>query len=110
MINNENEKWMDIPHYEGLYMVSNFGRIKSVERDVFMPDGETRNGHIEEHIVPQYDNGTGYQFVNLCKNNKRKREYVHRLVALAFIPNPDKKPQVDHIDTDKANNIVENLR
>lgn len=103
------EVWKPILHYEDAYLVSNYGRVKALERDTYMPNG-IRNGHIKEHIVPQNNNGRGYQFVVLNYKGKSKREYVHRLVALTFIPNPENKPQVDHIDTDRANNLVTNLR
>lgn len=86
------ELWKDIPGYEGLYQVSNLGRVKS-------PKG----------IKTQSDNGRGYQKVQLYKNNKCKNEYVHRLVALAFVPNPNGLPQVNHKDEDKANNFADNL-
>lgn len=104
-----NEIWKPIKYYEGLYTVSNYGRVKSLERDVFMPDGIKKNGHIKEHYVSQHDNGRGYLFVVLYKNNKSKKEYVHRLVALTFIDNPQHFPQVNHKDEDKQNNYVENL-
>ena len=103
------EIWKDCIHYEGLYQVSNYGRVKSLERDTYALNG-TVNGHIKEHIVPQQDNGHGYQTVSLTKFGKTRKEYVHRLVAMAFIPNPENKPQVDHINTDKADNVVTNLR
>lgn len=89
------EVWKDIPIYEGLYEASNYGRIRN-----------KRNGKIKI----QRDNGRGYQYVNLWKNNKGRNEYVHRMVAMAFIPNPENKPCVDHINTDRADNRVENLQ
>ena len=88
------ELWKDIPQYEGLYQVSNYGRVKSVKTG---------------KIKCQSSKPNGYQFLQLYKNNKPKNEYVHRLVAMAFIPNPDKLPQVNHKDEDKANNFVDNL-
>lgn len=88
------EIWKDITHYEGLYQVSNLGRVRTVATG---------------KIKVQSDNGKGYQKVNLWKNGKGRNEYVHRLVALAFIPNPEKLPQVNHKDEDKANNFADNL-
>jgi hypothetical protein len=103
-----NEVWKPIKYYEDSYMVSNYGRVKSIERTLYRPDG-TVCGYIKEHYVSQHDNGRGYLFVNLYKNNKAKREYVHRLVALTFIDNPNNLPQVNHKDEDKQNNFVDNL-
>lgn len=103
-----NEIWKPVKHYEGFYEVSNYGRVKSIERDVFMYDG-TKSRHVKEHFVPHHDNGKGYLYVILYKNNVSKREYVHRIVAMAFIPNPDNLPQVNHKDEDKQNNYVDNL-
>lgn len=101
------EVWKDVKHYEGLYQVSNFGRVKSLGR---WKDNHSKKQWVEEKYLIQRNNGRGYLAVDLNKNNKTKREYVHRLVALTFIPNPEHKPQVDHIDTDRQNNRVENLR
>lgn len=103
-----NEIWKDIPHYEGLYQVSNLGRVKSLDRTVVGKDG---NSYFKKGcFITQHDNTKGYLFVYLWRNNESKREYTHRLVALAFIDNPEHKPQVDHIDTDRQNNRAENLR
>lgn len=89
------EEWKDIPGYEGLYQVSNLGRIYSFKTGEYLKLG------INSH---------GYTRVSLLKNYKTRQHNVHRLVALAFIPNPDNKPNVDHINGDKADNKVENLR
>ena len=63
----------------------------------------------EREIVPN-DNGNGYQYVSLCKDGKRVNSYVHRLVAEAFLPHSETENVVDHIDHDKRNNGVRNLR
>lgn len=60
-------------------------------------------------ILKTHYNRSGYEHVGLYKNSKKRHEYIHRLVALAFIPKPDNKPEVNHIDEDKSNNIYTNL-
>lgn len=87
-----NELWHDVPGYEGLYKVSSYGRIK-------------RNGRLKTFRV---DRG-GYYTVWLSKESEQKNYKVHRLVAQAFIPNPQNKLTVNHIDGNKQNNFVENL-
>ena len=104
------EVWKDIKGYEGLYQVSNKGRVKSMDRYA------DNNGALQfrpERILKQniQDTGTNKRCaVTLSKDGKVKRIRVHRLVAEAFIPNPENKPQIDHIDTDSTNNVVDNLR
>lgn len=93
------EEWKDIPGYEGLYMVSSEGRIKSLRY---------RHSN-QEHIIPGRDNGDGYFVVQLCKDG-RKMFTIHRLVATTFIPNPECKPYIDHINGDRKDNSVSNLR
>ena len=88
------EIWKDIKDYEGLYQVSNLGRVKS---------SYTNRG------LTGYKDTCGYLLVGLYKNNIRSSKKIHRLVAQAFIPNPDNKSQVNHIDEDKTNNNVSNL-
>ena len=102
------ENWKDIKGYEGFYQVSDCGRIKSLERDVYHPRGNVIR-HMEEKILVQRIGKVGYAYVSLCLNGKVKNEYVHRLVATAFIENPENKPQVNHIDEVKTNNAVSNL-
>ena len=86
------EVWRDVPGYEGLYQVSSLGRIM-------------RGGRIRK-LKKDYG---GYMVVSLCKKAVQKDGKVRRLVALAFIPNPEHKRVVNHIDGDKQNNRVENL-
>lgn len=97
------EIWVDIEGYEGLYQVSNFGRVRSLDRI-----GD--NGRIYKGVTKALsDNGRGYLQVNLKIKGKQRNLYIHRLVAQAFIPNPENKPEVNHIDGDKSNNFVSNL-
>ena len=93
------EEWKNIEGYEGLYQVSNEGRVKSLN---YSHTGQ-------ERLLKPANNNMGYLHVVLCKNGKMKTHTVHRLVALAFISNPDNKPEVNHKDEDKTNNCVENL-
>lgn len=100
-------EWMPIKGYEGKYEISNEGRIKSCEREVFqMGIGYRR---LKEYMMKPWDNGNGYKVVSLLKDGKRKNFYVHRLVAEHFIPNPNGFKEVNHIDYDKNNNNVMNL-
>lgn len=101
------EIWKDIVGYEGLYQISNYGRVKSVTRKVNCRNGTIKT--ISEKILASNPNNRGYYSVQLCYNSLPVRYLVHRLVANAFIPNPDNKEQVNHIDEDKANNSVDNL-
>ena len=89
------EVWKDIVGYENLYQVSNLGNVKTVKQN---------------KILKQHISAFGYLRCRMRKNNKTKKIVVHRLVAKAFIPNPENKPCVDHIDTNKQNNNVKNLR
>ena len=98
------EIWKDVIGYEGLYQVSNLGRVKSLDR--FCIDGRKRYGQIMKQVIT---NG-GYFAVGLRKGKGQKRYLVHRLVAEAFIPNTDNKPCVDHINTIRTDNRVCNLR
>lgn len=98
-----NEVWQDIDGYEGLYQVSNHGRIRSLDRYDSM--GRLRKGA----ILAINDNGHGYKNISLHKDGKTKTFYVHRLVALAFIPNENNLPQINHVDENRDNNHADNL-
>ena len=100
------EVWKDIPGYEGLYQINNYGIVKSLDRYVKHSKGGPRliKGKI---ISSKIDNG--YSRVKLCKDDSKKYYTVHRLVALTFINNPHGLPVVNHIDGNKLNNHVSNL-
>ena len=97
----EKKKWVE--GYEGLYWITNTGVVISADR-------YDRFNRKVGGVVKQQKAGSGYSFVALYKNGKGRQKYVHRLVAEAFIPNPENKREVDHIDNDKNNNNVSNLR
>lgn len=100
------EIWKDIEDYEGLYQVSNFGRIKSLDKIV----KGRNNYHLRKgKILIGRNDGGGYLMVALYKNRKRKDIKIHRLVAQAFIPNIENKPEINHIDRNKNNNSDSNL-
>ena len=98
------EIWKDITGYEGIYQVSNYGNVKAVART--LNDGRFR----KERMLKPYIDRDGYKKATLWYgNNPQKHYFVHRLVALAFIDNPDNYPQINHKDENPANNHVENL-
>ena len=106
------EIWKDIPGYEGLYQASSFGQIKSLGAVVHVGGKwcgpKTRRKR--EKILAQNKNIHGYKMVSLCKNGKVRVFTVHRLVMITFSQNIHGKPQIDHIDGDRANNNLNNLR
>jgi hypothetical protein len=90
------EEWRNIPGFEGLYQVSNMGRVKSLSR---------KKGRILKPVV----HSNGYMRINLYAGKKPQRKYVHRLVAETFLVNPQNKREVNHLDGDKTNNSIFNL-
>jgi hypothetical protein len=100
------EVWKDIVGFEGLYMVSNLGRVKSLSRIAFQTD---RKRILKEKILQSRPNGNGYCHVELKKEGISKTIKVHRLVATAFLPNHENKRTVNHIDSNRSNNELNNL-
>lgn len=90
--------WIDIPGFEGLYQASSCGKIKRLPIN-----------NRKERILQPHSNNNYYLIVGLRKGNNVLTRPVHRLVALAFIPNPENKPHINHKDLDKTNNRVDNL-
>lgn len=91
------EVWKPIKNFEGLYEISNLGRLKS------LPRSTTSGGIIKTHLTK------GYETTHICKDGKHYDVKIHRLVAEAFIDNPNKLPEVNHKDENKLNNAVDNL-
>lgn len=96
------EVWKDIQNYEGLYQVSNLGRIKSFRKS-------TKHRWEDEYILKPSLANNGYCQVTLYDNTVRHKFLVHRLVAEAFLPNPNGYPQVNHKDENPLNNAANNL-
>jgi hypothetical protein len=104
-----NEEWRDVVGYEGMYQVSNFGQVRSIDRISEGKPGTMcrRKGRI---LKLNPNARKGYLLCSVIKHGVPSSKHVHRLVAEAFIPNPDNKPVIDHIDRNRANNVVSNLR
>ena len=106
------EIWKPVTGYEKFYEVSNQGRVRSLTRTVtrrnrWNPDKPLI--HIREGRLLRLIDADGYKYLPLTKNDKQSNYRVHRLVAIAFIPNPENKPEINHIDKVRDNNRVENL-
>ena len=105
---NISEVWKDIKGYEGLYQISNLGRVKSLERTVAAKSGSKRT--VRERILKPRTDKDDYLLVNLYEGSgKRKTFKVHRLVCEAFHDNPKNNPEVNHINEDKSDNSACNL-
>ena len=111
------EIWKDIEGYEGIYQVSNLGRVRSLDRIVPAACALSKGNQVVNYlrkgkILTDYWSGPKscrYKSVALSKDDKPKNFRVHRLVARAFVQNPNNKPEVNHIDEDKSNNRADNL-
>lgn len=101
------EVWKDIKDYENLYQVSNLGNVRSLDKYV---NGKNSKRLVKGKILSLFDDKDGYKIINLYKNKKIKQFRVHRLVAEAFIPNPNHLPQINHLDENKENNKINNLQ
>lgn len=91
----QEEIWKDIKGYEGLYQISNHGRVKSL--------------HFGKERIRKPSDSRGYPIILLNKGGKYTVTYIHRLVATYFVPNPDNKPEINHLDENKKNNRADNL-
>jgi hypothetical protein len=104
------EIWKDIPDYEGLYQVSNLGRVKSLPKEWITHNGSIhkRNGKVKKI----FENNRGYVMIGLWQNSKRKNYFVHQLVAMAFLGHKrcGMKLVIDHINDNKTDNRLENLQ
>ena len=102
------ERWKDINGYEGLYQVSDKGRVRSLSH---ITKNNVNGGQrmTTGRILNPYKTRNGYLMVILSKNEKRERAYIHRLTAYAFIDNKNNLREINHIDGNKSNNDIENL-
>lgn len=106
--NYPEEKWANVRGYEGLYKISNYGRLKHLPFSVYGLNSPCVN--VEEKIKKPNLMSKGYYVYELWKENKRKVFLLHRLLASIFIPNPLMLPQINHIDGNKQNNNISNLQ
>ena len=101
------EYWTDIPNYEGYYQISNHGNVRSLDRVITEKTGKTQT--LKGRILKQRINPGGYYYIGLGKNGIKATFAIHQLVAQAFIPNPNNKRTVNHIDGNKLSNSLANL-
>ena len=107
-ISQEGEVWKDVPSYEGFYKASSLGRVISLYRVIVRKNGAQQT--MQPSIVRSNDGSSGYHYITLCKYGNKFKTPIHRIIALTFLENPENKPVVDHINGDKSDNRLENLR
>lgn len=105
----EGEIWKDVIGWEGLYMVSTMGRVVSLNREIYYKN-RNKPRIMKPFLKSPIIRNDKYCFTYLEHGGKKERYYIHRLVAINFIPNPNNYPEVDHIDTNPSNNKITNLR
>lgn len=105
---SDEEEWRAVPGYEGCYEVSDQGQVRSLDRSVDRVDGHV--AHYRGRVLKQHATKTGHLALRLSTGGETRLWLVHRLVAEAFVPNPEGHPGVLHWDDNPANNTVENLR
>lgn len=103
------ESWKDVKGYEGLYQVSSFGRVKRMTKKVYNPGTYSGECTYREKLLSPHIDSVGYYQILLRNKNKIKRVRVHRIVAEAFIDNPNELPVINHKDGNKLNNNIDNL-
>jgi len=103
------EIWKDVIDYEGIYQVSNMGRVKSLSRKRLINKKMNSYHILPEKIMVIKSDKNGYCHLTLCKNNKRKTYWLHRIVLKNFVNNLNNLPQINHINGNKSDNRVENL-
>lgn len=106
-----NEEWKDIKKFEGLYQISNFGRVKSLDRKIYQ---KNKNGKFQYvtyrgRILKVQKQKNGYLTIDLHRDNKFERKLIHKLVAEMFISNPNNYKYINHKDSNIQNNKVNNL-
>ena len=107
----EGEEWRDVVGYDGLYLVSDKNRVASLITEIRDKNGRVR--HRKQRllsVIPVNRNGKEYYICLLTKNGVTLKKYMHKLIADAFIPNPNNYKEIDHIDRNGLNNSLENLR
>ena len=103
------EIWKDVVGYEGVYQISNLARVKRVGYNIESPHCKYRRAYKDEMEIKQMISTNGYKKLSLCKDKIIKNQMVHRLLMIAFVPNPENKPFINHIDGNTLNNSLENL-